>query len=69
MTGAIRPDTNVSTRMPASTASRRRSVLRVSAWVSSRSVGEEFGHDQQCHRADEDPGREDRVLRRPLRKQ
>ena len=69
MTGAIRPDKSVSITRPAKASKPPPNCFRLRRLCHQQNVGEQLGHDQQSHRADEHPGRENRILRRPLRKQ
>ena len=69
MTGAVRPERKVSAMMPAKHRRPPPNFFRVSRSVSEHDKGEQFWRDQHAHRADEYPGRQDRILCRPLRKQ
>ena len=69
MTGAVRPERIVSAMMPASTRRPPPNFFRVSRIRQQHEEGEQLWRDQHAHRACEHPGRQDRILRRPLRKQ
>ena len=69
MTGAVRPERIVSAMMPASTRKPPPNFFRVVAIRQQHEEGEQLWRDQHSHRADEHPGRQNRILRRPLWKQ
>jgi len=56
--GAIRPDSNVSISRPVNDNKTSPELLAAARLGGKQNIGEQFWHDQQSHRADENPGGE-----------